>query len=178
MDDTRSHYFGDIKERMVKLYHKTPEGKLEHIVTSLDDKHNPGPEFEYGWARLFATVNDYSKLMQMLANGGEYNGKRIIGRKSINMMRANGLDAVKLKDFTDEYNGGYGYGYGVRTVIDKEKGNHNGSLGAFGWTGGFGTWVEADPDEEVSIVYMHNIMPSEERYYHLRMRAAAYGLIE
>lgn len=178
MDDTRSHYFGDIRERMVKLYHKTPEGKLEHIVTSLDDKYNPGPEYEYGWSRLFSTVNDYSKLMQMLANGGEYNGKRIIGRKSINMMRTNGLDVVKLKDFTDEYNAGYGYGYGVRTLIDKEKGNHNGSLGAFGWTGGFGTWAEADPKEEVSIVYMHNLMPNEERYYHPRVRAAAYGLIE
>jgi CubicO group peptidase (beta-lactamase class C family) len=178
MNDTRSHYFGDIQERMVKLYHKTSDGKLEPMNTPLDDKHLPGPEHECGWARLFATVNDYSKLMQMLANGGVYNGKRIMGRKTINMMRANGLDEVKLKDFTDEYNAGYGYGYGVRTLIDKEKGNHNGSLGAFGWTGGFGTWAEADPDEQISIVYMHNMMPNEERYYHLRMRAAAYGLVE
>ena len=94
------------------------------------------------------------------------------------MMRANGLNEVQQKDFDDLYNAGYGYGYGVRTLIDKQKGNHNGSLGAFGWTGGFGTWCEADPEDGVSIVYMHNLTPSEEVYYHHRMRTVAYGCIE
>ncbi len=119
----------------------------------------------------------------MLANGGVYNGQRIMGRKTIDMMRANGtIDMMRANGldrlFTDTYNAGYGYGYGVRTLVDKEKGNHNGSLGAFGWTGGFGTWCEADPEDGVSIVYMHNMIPNEEQYYHLRMRTAAYGLIE
>ena len=114
----------------------------------------------------------------MLANGGIYGGERIMGRKTIDMMRANGLDETQMKDFTDSYNAGYGYGYGVRTLVDKEKGNHNGSIGAFGWTGGFGTWCEADPEDGVSIVYMHNLVPDMEYYYHLRMRAAAYGCIE
>jgi CubicO group peptidase (beta-lactamase class C family) len=178
MNDTRSHYFGDIKERMVKLYHKLSNGGIEHATSVLDDKHISGTEHESGWARLFASVNDYTKLVQMLANGGVYNNKRIIGRKTIDMMRSNGLNTIQLRDMQDEYNAGYGYGYGVRTLIDKEKGNHNGSLGAFGWTGGFGTWCEADPEDNVSIVYMHNLIPNEELYYHLRVRTAAYGLIE
>jgi len=114
----------------------------------------------------------------MLACGGTYNGKRIMGRKTIDMMRSNGLNAVQQKDFDNPYDAGYGYGYGVRTLIDKEKGNHNGSYGAFGWTGGFGTWCEADPEEGVSIVYMHNMMPNEEQYHHLRVRTAAYGCLE
>ena len=79
--------------------------------------------------------------------------------------------------FGDTYNGGYGYGYGFRTLIDKAAGNNNGSIGAFGWTGGFGTWCEADPEEKLSIVYMHNLMPNDENYCHPRVRAAAYGLI-
>ncbi len=178
MKDTRSHFFGDIPERMVKLYQKVQEGGLMPTAIPLDDKHLPGTEYECGWARLFSTVEDYSRLMQMLANGGIYRGRRLMGRKTIDMMRANGLTPSQLKDFSDEYNAGYGYGYGVRTLLDKEKGNHNGSLGAFGWTGGFGSWCEADPSEGVSIVYMHNLIPNEEKYYHLRMRTAAYGLIE
>lgn len=178
MDDTRSHYFGDIPERMVRLYQKTPEGKLIPGSTVLDEKHKPGPEHEAGWARLFSTVNDYTKIMQMLANGGIYNGVRIMGRKTIDLMRTNGLNDIQQKDYENVYEAGYGYGYGVRTLIDKQKGNHNGSLGSFGWTGGFGTWCEADPEDGVSIVYMHNMMPSEEVYYHLRMRNVAYGCIK
>lgn len=178
MEDTRSHYFGDIQDRMVKLYQKMKCGGLSPISSPLDDKHLSGAEHECGWARLFSTVNDYSKLMQMLADGGSYHGKRIMGRKTIDMMRTSCLTAMQLKDFSSGYNAGYGYGYGVRTLVDKEKGNHNGSLGAFGWTGGFGTWCEADPEEGVSIVYMHNMIPNEEEYYHLRVRAAAYGLVE
>ncbi len=178
MEDTRSHYFGDAKERMVTLYGKDKNGALVPIHTVLDDKHLPGKEHECGWARLFSSVNDYSKLMQMLACGGSYNGRQIMGRKTIDLMRSNGLTPIQLNDFQDTYNAGYGYGYGVRTLIDKQKGNHNGSLGAFGWTGGFGTWCESDPKEEVSIVYMHNMMPDEELYYHLRVRAAAYGSLD
>ena len=173
MENTRSHYFGDIKERMVKLYGLTPEGELKPTTFKLDDRHQPGIENERGWARLFSTVNDYTKLMQMLANGGVYEGRRIMGRKTIDLMRSNSLS----KPFDDTYNAGYGYGFGVRTLVDKNKGNHNGSLGAFGWTGGFGSWCEADPEEGVSIVYMHNRIPNGELYYHLRMRAAAYGCL-
>ena len=174
MDNTRSRFFGDAQERLVKLYRKSDDGSLVPGPTFFDKKHLPGAENEEGWARLFSNVNDYTKLMQMLACGGVYNGQRIMGRKTIDMMRANGLDKL----FQDTYNAGYGYGYGVRTLVDKEQGNHNGSVGAFGWTGGFGTWCEADPEDGVSIVYMHNMIPDEEQYYHLRMRTAAYGLID
>ena len=93
-------------------------------------------------------------------------------------MRTNTLTPEMQKDIEDTYNGGYGYGYGVRTLIAPERGHHNGSLGAFGWTGGFGTWCESDPKEGVSIVYMHNMMPNDEQYYHLRVRNAAYGCLE
>ncbi|WP_243156198.1 serine hydrolase domain-containing protein [Clostridium sp. C2-6-12] len=178
MKDTRAHYYGDIEERMVSLYSKTPEGKLEAGPDFFDRKHLPGPENEAGWARLFTTCNDFSKLMQMLANGGVHNGVRIMGRKTIDLMRTNGLNEVQMRDYENPYEAGYGYGYGVRTLMDKHKGNHNGSIGSFGWTGGFGTWCEADPEDGVSIVYMHNLIPSEEAYYHPRIRNVAYGCIE
>ena len=104
--------------------------------------------------------------------------KYFMGRKTIDLMRTNSLDEVQMRDFENLYNAGYGYGFGVRTLVDKYKGRHNGSLGAFGWTGAFGTWGEADPEEGVAIVYMHNMLPNKEAYYHLRVRTAAYGCIE
>lgn len=185
MDNTRSRFFGDAQQRLVKLYAWDEEKNPIPTPPDLpfDKKHLPGPENETGWARLFSTVNDYTKLMQMLANGGEYEGVRIMGRKTIDMMRANGLNEMQMAEMCkmDPFGAGYGYGYGVRTLVDKQKGDHNGSLGAFGWTGGFGTWCEADPEDGVSIVYMHNIMHKqlgEERFQHLRVRSAAYGCIE
>ena len=68
--------------------------------------------------------------------------------------------------------------HGARTVLDRAAGGVNGSPGAFGWTGGYGSWCEADPEDGTAFVYMHNLVPNRERYYHPRVRAACYGLIE
>lgn len=177
MRDTRSRYFGDIQRRMVGIYTFDEQHRPKKIDMPMDHKHLPGAEHEAGWGRLFSTVKDYSHLMSMLACGGIWDGKQIMGSRTIDMMRANGLTPKQLPGLQDAYNSGYGFGLGVRTLVDAAGGNHNGSLGAFGWTGGFGTWCEADPNERLSIVYMHNTFPNEEQYYHLRVRAAAYGLI-
>lgn len=112
--------------------------------------------------------------MQMLACGGVWEGRRILSRGTIDLMRSNGLDEVQLADFPEP---GYGYGYGFRTLLDRARGDLNGSVGSFGWTGGFGTWCEADPQEGLSIVYMHNLIPSGEQYYHPRVRTVSYGLL-
>lgn len=82
------------------------------------------------------------------------------------------LNETQLKEFPDK-----GYGYGFRTLLDRAQGDLNGSVGAFGWTGGFGTWCEADPQKELSIVYMHNLIPNGEEYYHPRVRTISYGLL-
>lgn len=173
MTSTDAIYFGDIPERMVRLYAKDGNGNLTDGPGFFDKKHLPGIENEAGWGRVFTTGSDFSKLMQMLACGGEFDGKRYMSRKTIDLLRTNTLDGL----FGDTYNGGYGYGYGFRTLVDKNKANSNGSIGSFGWTGGFGTWCEADPQEGLSIVYMHNLMPNDEEYYHPRVRAASYGLV-
>lgn len=178
MDNTRPYFFGDIKERMVALFAQQEDGTCVPTSTTMDEKHNPGIEFGAGNPRLFSTGRDYSRLMQMLACGGELDGVRVMGRKTIDLMRSNTLCAQQLVDFRDDYNAGYGYGYGVRTLMDKAAGNNNGSIGAFGWTGGFGTWCEADPEDGVSIVYMHNLFPGRDDTLHGRIRAAAYGIVK
>ena len=173
MTDTAAIFFGNAQERLVSLYAKSADGTLVPGLDFFDKKHLPGAENEAGWGRLFSTGSDLSKLMQMLACGGSFNGVKVMGRKTIDLLRCNTLGGV----FSDTYNAGYGYGYGFRTLIDREAGNLNGSLGAFGWTGGFGSWCEADPEEGLSIVYMHNLMPNDEGYYHPRVRNASYGLL-
>lgn len=174
MTDTDAIFFGDAKERLVTLYAKDEKGQLVPGPDFFDKKHLPGTEHEAGWGRIFSTGKDFSKLMQMLACGGIYEGQRLMSKKTIDLMRSNTLGGM----FDDSYNGGYGYGYGVRTLVERAGGNNNGSPGAFGWTGGFGSWCEADPAEGLSIVYMHNLIPNDEQYCHPRVRAASYGLVE
>lgn len=178
MHDTRSHFFGDIEERMVKLYAIDEENRLSPLHLPFENTFLPGEENEAGWARLFATVGDYSNLMSMLACGGVFKGERVMGRKTIDLMRSNVLTPEQMLDYTNPYEAGYGYGLGVRTLLDRAEGGVNGSPGAFGWTGGYGSWCEADPEDGTAFVYMHNLVPNRERYYHPRVRAAVYGLIK
>jgi len=165
-------------ERLVRNY-AVKDGKFELIDPAADKTIRVGGVPEGSRANLNASCKDFAKFMAMLANGGVYKGERFLGRKTIDLMRTNYLNEDQLRDFEPRpYLNGYGYGLGVRCLIDKAEGNHNGSLGAFGWTGGAGTWSEADPTENVSIVYMHNTRPNMELYHHIRVRTAAYGCLE
>ena len=185
MDSSANFLFGDLEQRLVKDYVLNPGKKLGDegalgILSEEREKAMVGPlGSTNGFQRVITNCRDYNKLMQMLANGGKWQGERIIGRKTIDLMRTNTLTPQQIReDFTNNYLAGYGYGYGVRTLMDKYAGHHNGSLGAFGWTGGSGTWAESDPSTGVSIVYMHNLQPNLEEYHHLRMRATAYGCLD
>ncbi len=184
MESSANFVFGDLAERLVKNYYLKPGKQLGDkdaltVPPAVIEAKMVGPLGSVaGFSRVITNCWDYTKLMQMLANGGEYAGARIMGRKTIDLMRTNTLTEEMIReDYWNSYLAGYGYGYGVRTMSHPYLGNHNGSLGAFGWTGGSGTWAEADPSEGVSIVYMHNLQPNLEEYHHLRLRATAYGCL-
>ena len=185
MDSSANFICGDLEERLVKNYFINKGKKLGEPGALYIKNVTEGPGMTGkigevpGFQRVITNCTDYTKLMQMLANGGVYKGERFMGRKTIDLMRSNTITQKMIdEDFTNDYLAGYGYGFGVRTLLDKGKGNHNGTLGNFGWTGGSGTWAEADPTEGTSIVYMHNLQPNLEVYHHLRMRAVAYGCLD
>ncbi|GHV67221.1 serine hydrolase [Spirochaetia bacterium] len=178
MKDTGYRYFGDIKSRMASMYQRSDDGTLNKIRGLMDDNHEPDALYEAGGAGLFSTVGDYIKFSQMMANGGVYAGQRIIGRKTIDLMRRNHLSGEQLKDFTNSYQAGYGYGLGVRTMLDPAAGGCNGSLGEFGWTGLAGTWVLIDPAEGLSAVHMYQLLPNMEEYHHHRLRAVINGYLD
>ena len=115
--------------------------------------------------------------MSMLANGGNYDGNRYLAEGTVRMLTSDQLDERTQKDFENPYLAGYGYGLGFRVLKNQARGFHNGHPGAFGWTGGTGTWVEADPVTGISIAYMHNMAPNEELYHHHRMRNVVYGCL-
>lgn len=177
MKNTGYHYFGDIRERMVTTYLLKADGSREASpYFQRDELFEPEAKYEGGGAGLFSTVRDYLALTQMLACGGEYQGRKIMGRKTIDLMRCNQLNEQQLKEFRNPYLEGYGYGCGVRTLMDPSAGV-NSSVGEFGWTGMLGSYVSIDPAEKLSLVYMHNLFPNREAYIHPRIRNIVYGVL-
>ncbi len=177
LKDTDTYITQENIKQVVSNYTKGNDRKFTKLSSDSDADLNPALTPLGARPGLLASSNDYAIFMQMLANKGSYKGERLLGRKTVDLLRTNYLNEAQLKDFNNTYLAGYGYGLGFRTLMSKSAGNHNGSIGAFGWTGGSGIWVEADPEEEVSIVYMHNMRPNEELYHHLRVRNVAYGCL-
>jgi len=179
MKSTGYRYHDDLRERMITYYAKK-DGEYTPIKGMMDQYHEPDAKYEMGGAGLYSSVPDYIKFSQMLANGGVWKGEQIIGRKTIDLMRANQLNEKQLHTFNhgNHYLAGYGYGLGVRTLMDQGQSCFGASKGEFGWTGASGTYLSVDPSEGFSLVYMHQMAPNEELYHHHRVRAAAYGCIK
>jgi len=169
-------YLNDKNRSQLVTTYKKENGTLTPTATPLDLWVDPDRAPLGGRVHLITTPNDFAVFMQMLANGGKYKGRKFMGEGTVNMLHETQLDAVSQADFTNDYLAGYGYGLGFRTLMTQKYG-HNGRLGCFGWTGGAGTWVEADPVDKLSIAYMHNMAPNEELYHHHRVRAVAYGCL-
>ena len=175
LEDTDTFITDKNRDQIVTNYGKK-DGKLFPTADGMDANIDPAKSPVGARPNLLVSASDFAVFMQMLANGGTYKGKKLLGAGTVEMLHENQLNDVQLKDFTNDYLAGYGYGLGFRTLMTRKYG-HNGSIGAFGWTGGSGIWVEADPVEKLSIAYMHNMMPNEELYHHHRVRAVAYGIL-
>jgi CubicO group peptidase (beta-lactamase class C family) len=102
-----------------------------------------------GSGGLVGTAEDYLPFGVMLANGGELNGKRILGRKTVEMLRA-----AHVPDTLPGRPAGEGYGLGVRVVTDHARRGTMLSDGTFGWSGVYGTHFFVDPVEQVVGILM------------------------
>lgn len=179
MRDTDTLFRDDLESRLVRAYRITDEG-FQPFPDSFDRSQRPGEENEDGKPSVMTNVRDFSRLLQMWACGGVYEGSRLMREDTLALMRTNQLSDAALAEFQTEnggYNAGYGYGYGVRTLMGRCPGEACGHMGSFGWTGGLGTWCEADPVSHVSIVYMHNMSPNQELYHHHKVRETAYACL-
>ena len=134
--------------------------------------------FMRGGHGLFSTIGDYFRFAQMLANGGELDGERILGRKTLELMHSNFVPASLLPL---EVGGlplpGYGFGLGSRVLLDVAQSGAPGSVGEFGWSGAAKTQYWVDPKEQLVGLFMTQSMMSFD-LPELDLRALAYQAID
>lgn len=140
------------------------------------NEHILGEGFYSGGAGIVSDVPGFAKLMATIANGGvSKDGERIIERSTIDLWRTNQLNEVQMKDFNWPQLKGYGYGLGVRTMVDPSMGT---PLGEIGWGGAAGANALIDVDNNVSFFYAHHMLNNQESYVQPGLRDVLYRCIK
>jgi CubicO group peptidase (beta-lactamase class C family) len=146
MQDTYFYLPESKQSRLVTVYTEDPD---HHPVKWSNDIF-PGVDVNYPLAKgtyysggggLCSTVKDYAIFLQMMLNGGEYNGKRILSRRTVDLMTCNQIGDLSLG--IDKF----GLGFGITTIAGQAR--LGVSEGSFTWGGFFGTTYWADPKEKL-----------------------------
>jgi CubicO group peptidase (beta-lactamase class C family) len=131
-----------------------------------------GPRIAYsGGAGLLSTAGDYSRFLEMLRRGGALDGRRYLGRKTVELMVANHLGAV-------EYNAGMGFGLGFSIREDLGAAGQPGSEGEFGWGGAYHSTYWVDPGERLTVTYMTQLLPAGDIDDHGKLRSLIYQAVD
>jgi CubicO group peptidase (beta-lactamase class C family) len=116
-----------------------------------------------GSGGLITTAEDYLQFAQMLVNGGELNGKRYLGTKTVELMSSNHTGDLVNGQFGRPARG-MGFGLGVQVVEDPVAADMRQSRGSWGWAGAYGTNIVIDPQERlVTIIMMQTSTPQLQR---------------
>lgn len=147
--------------RLAKLYTTGKDGSLKPMpVTGQPYPDELGRGFPSGGGGLFSTIDDYARFGQMLLNGGVLDGTRLLGRKTVETMRANHL--VHLARPTTDGSPSEGFGLGGSVRLDRASGSPLGSVGQFGWSGAATTYFSIDPVEGTLALVFAQHMPFNE----------------
>lgn len=186
MNDTGFFVPEEKINRLAKMYARENEVGDIRLATEKElewlNEYAPTkkPFIESAGGGLYSTLDDYSKFALMMVNGGEYNGVRILGRKTVEFIGSNQLDDAQHAVMKKGQIGGVqGYGYGNlnRVLVDKTDALSNGSIGEYGWDGLPGTYFCIDPKEQLVIVYMQQIKQGGDYTLRRKMRQIIYGAI-
>lgn len=157
MKDTGFYVPQEKQSRFAELYIYSEEEKKNIIcewrhlalTTCLEQ-----PAFESGGAGLVSTMRDYSHFAQMLANGGCYAGKRILGEKTVEFLSKSQAPMSMVAKAQWDSNHGCGYGNFVRVIEDEAESGCLAEEGEFGWDGWAGTYFFVQPKERLVMIFL------------------------
>ena len=153
---------------------KLPEETVQTgaAIYSSTYPYQQGPRtYLSGGAGLSSTTSDYWQFLQMILNGGEFLGQRILSRKTVEMMTVNHIGDLRAFRESD------GFGLGCAVHLGPGESGRYGSPGDFSWGGFFSTSFWVDPKEELIGIFMMQIYPNDHLDVHEKFRSLAYQSI-
>jgi CubicO group peptidase (beta-lactamase class C family) len=182
MKDTSFKVEASKLPRFAANYRRGPDKKLELIDDPEKSTYLKEPTFFSGGGGLTGTTHDYWRFCEMLRRGGELDGARVLGPRTIDLMHLNHLkDGKDLTDlaiaaFSETANEGVGFGLGFATVLDRVK---SGSIAAhdFYWGGAASTIFWVDQKEDLVLVFMTQLMPSGAFNFRGQLKSIIYSSI-
>ncbi|MXY25292.1 MAG: beta-lactamase family protein [Acidobacteria bacterium] len=175
---TDTHFFlpQDKVGRLATVYSSVDGGsgfeRAPDTGTMVSQGHyvnGPRKAFSAGAGSL-STATDYATFLQMLLNGGEFNGTRILSRKTVESILSDHLGDIPFRP-------GQGFGLGFSIMHDPAAAGLPGSAGEFGWGGAYHSTYWADPKEEMVVVYLTQIIPAINLDDQQKLRTLVYQAI-
>ncbi|WP_034160427.1 serine hydrolase domain-containing protein [Sphingomonas sp. ERG5] len=157
MVDTAFHTPPEKRERRATLYFGAEGAALMPLAANpLLPDHDTVPSLALGGAGLISTAPDYARYAQMLLNGGEFAGKRIVSEVSVKAQMTNYLPDELLERRIvaghQKFRPGFGYGYNGVVFTDPELAGIPVGKGTYHWDGAAGTWFWVDPENDLLFV--------------------------
>lgn len=170
MKDTYFYLPKEKHSRLVSL-HQDKEGKVAVMKAGAFDAANPdypklNGTYYSGGAGLSSTVEDYAKFLQLFLNKGEYNGVRLLSRKTVELIMTDQLPTLDNE---------YGLAFGLETAKNDHQSIY--SVGSFSWGGAFNTHYWADPKERLIGLIYTNIFATQQWQIGERFKNLTYSAI-
>jgi CubicO group peptidase (beta-lactamase class C family) len=161
------------RDRLAAVYSLAEDGTLARAPDpgTGQGAYVDGPRMCFsGGAGLLSTASDYARLLQMMLNGGELDGVRLLGPKTVELMTSNHAGTLFNEGKT-------GFGLGFEIVDDVGKAGNYGSPGEFSWGGAYHTTYWVDPQEKIVAVLMTQLLPAAGSDLHERFRNLVYQAV-
>jgi CubicO group peptidase (beta-lactamase class C family) len=155
MVDTGFYVPAEKLKRLAELYHYGKDGQLDLERGMANHDFSAKPALSSGGGGLVSTATDYMRFCQMLLNGGQLDGVRLLSPRTVELMRSNELPPT-LSTWTP----GEGYGLDVGMYTDVVAAGGYYGKGTFYWGGLAGTWFWIDPDNDLIVVGMIQQLPN------------------
>lgn len=182
MKDTAFHVPASKAGRFAAGYRREADKSLQLIDDPETSDYLRPPKFFSGGGGLVGTSADYMRFCEMLRRGGELDGERILGPRTIELMHRNHLKGGKdltemaIGSFSETANEGVGFGLGFAVTLDSVQ---SGSIAAgdYYWGGAASTIFWVDPKEELSVVFMTQVIPSGAFNFRGQLKSLIYSAI-
>jgi CubicO group peptidase (beta-lactamase class C family) len=183
MVDTGFRVPAEKQERLATLYSRRRDKSLRIEDDAGSSVYSQERSFLSGGGGLVSTASDYLRFCLMLRGGGELDGARILGRKTLEFMRQNhlpgGADIGSLATgmFSESLYDGVGFGLGFSVELDPQASQVIDSPGQYAWGGAASTAFWIDPVEDLIVVFMTQLMPSQTFNFRGQLKQIVYGAL-